>query len=270
MNLPVWTLLALTLAGADTNPLRPKDAARLTTLVAEIRSADYRGERAELNRLAVALDAIRDPRLAAYRAYWQGFAKWRRVLNGFFNETPMPTDLKDDLLAALSSFKSALVARPDWIEAKVGIVGCSGSLIFLAGQDKVERDKILEEYVPVVKDLMANGNENPRALWLIGGMQLQAPPPTGGDPVKAASTMQKGLEAARREALDKAAAPAYEPTWGGAENLMNLAYLYSQGNAQNRALAMAYAEGALVAVPDWHYVRDVLLAQIRALPEPGR
>jgi hypothetical protein len=31
-------------------------------------------------------------------------------------------------------------------------------------------------------------------------------------------------------------------------------------------LALAYAEGALTAVPEWHYVRDILLPQIEALP----
>jgi hypothetical protein len=51
---------------------------------------------------------------------------------------------------------------------------------------------------------------------------------------------------------------------------MNLAYLYSHSALQNRALALAYAEGALVAAPDWHYVRDILMPQIRALGEPGR
>jgi hypothetical protein len=47
---------------------------------------------------------------------------------------------------------------------------------------------------------------------------------------------------------------------------MNLAYLYSHAPKPDRALALAYAEGALTAVPEWHYVRDILLPQIEALP----
>lgn len=140
MTLPVWTLLALTLAGSDGNAGVSKDAARLSTLVVEIRSADYQGARAELSRLASALDAVKDRRLMAYRTYWQGFAHWRRALNGL-NESPVPADLKADLQAAITSFQAALVAQPDWIEAKVGIVGCSGSLLFLAGDDPAERQK---------------------------------------------------------------------------------------------------------------------------------
>ena len=180
----------------------------------------------------------------------------------------MPTDLKEDLLAAISSFKSALARVQTGSKRRSASWAARGALIFLAGQDKVERDKVLAEYIPVMKDLMANGNENPRALWLIGGMQLQAPPPTG-------ATRSRRLRPCRRASRRRAArrssssrAP-YDPTWGGPENLMNLAYLYSQGNVQNRELAMAYAEGALVAAPEWHYVRDVLFPQI-PVPGPGQ
>ena len=266
---PVWPVLAMVLARADASPAMPYEAARLVALVGAIRAADYRGEREELRHLARALDAINDPRLVAYRRYWQGFAQWRRALNGF-NQTPWPADLKDDLEGAVLSFRAALAADPDWIEAKVGIIGCSGSLLFLAGEDPTAKQKILADYLLLFRDVAAKGDENPRALWLIGGAQLGAPPPYGGDAAKAAATMQKGLEAAQREALGRPAVPAYVPTWGGAENLMNLAYLYSHSALQNRALALAYAEGALVAAPDWHYVRDILMPQIRALGEPGR
>jgi len=40
------------------------------------------------------------------------------------------------------------------------------------------------------------------------------------------------------------------------------------GGSWGSTLALAYAEGALTAVPEWHYVRDVLLPQIEALPVP--
>jgi hypothetical protein len=57
------------------------------------------------------------------------------------------------------------------------------------------------------------------------------------------------------------------PRRGGAENLINVAYLYSHSALANRALALTYAEGA-VAAPEWHYVRDVLWPQILELPRP--
>jgi hypothetical protein len=114
---------------------------------------------------------------------------------------------------------------------------------------------------------MENAGDNPRALWIKGGMEFGAPPPTGGDFARAAATLRRGVACAWRERLSNAGAPAWAPSWGGPENLMNLAYMYTHGKTPDRALALAYAQGALTAVPEWHYVRDILLPQIEALPE---
>lgn len=269
MTLPVWTFAVLALVRPGVTPALPDAASRLGAIVGAIRTADYRGDRVELRRLSAALDDVKDPRLSAYRSYWQGFAKWRRALSGF-NETPAPPDLKDDLEGAILSFRSALMDQPDWIEAKIGIVGCFANLLFLSSDDQARQRSILAEYVPMFRELAATGTENPRVLWLIGGSELGAPPPYGGDAAKAADTFRKGVAAARREAHGSALLPAHVPSWGGAENLMNLAYLYSHSALENRALALAYAEGALVAVPHWHYVADVLLPQILDLEDQSR
>lgn len=255
----VFAVGALAPAGAPR-----KTELRLTELVAAVRSADYRGDREALARLAAALGAFDAASLEEYRSYWQGFARWRRALNGF-NETPTPEDLGQDLEKAVVHFRASLESRPDWVEPKLGMVGCWGSLIFLAGADNEKRAAILKEAVPAMRALEEQGRDNPRALWIIGGMRFSAPPPYG-DPVKALATLHRGLEAARREAAAGASAPGWIPAWGGPENLMNLSYMYSHGAAPDRALALAYAEGALAAVPEWHYVRDVLLPQIEALP----
>ena len=235
-------------------------------VVRQIQAADYRGERAELQRLAGILDRGKDPKLAAYRHYWRGFALWRRALNGF-NETPTPPDLEDDLKAGIASFQAALTAKPDWIEARIGIVGCAGPLMFLAKDDAPHREALLKDYIPVVREMNEKSADNPRALWLMGQNQLGAPPPYGGDIAKAAATFHRGIEAALAEARQIGAdEPTWIPRWGGAENLMNLAYLYTHTALTNRDLAIAYAEGALVAAPEWHYVRDVLWPKIQALP----
>jgi len=92
------------------------------------------------------------------------------------------------------------------------------------------------------------------------------PPASGGDGTKAAATLRKGVAGAWKEASAATPAPPWAPTWGGAENLMNLAYLHSHLPTPDRATALAYAEGALTKAPEWHYVRDVQLPQIEALP----
>ena len=261
--------MAATFASARAEEGTGGDAARLGVLVRAVRAADYRGERAELRRLAGELDAVGSPDLAASASYWKGFALWRRTINGF-NETPMPPDLRADLEGAVKSFRGALVRRPDWVEPKIGISGCLMSLLFLAREDAAWRQELVDQFRPLWVETTAQGADNPRMLWLLGGMQFGAPPPWGGDAAKAIATLRKGLEAARREALGSPQGAAVAPDWGAAENLMSLAYVHSRGSAESKAVARAYAEGALAVAPDWHYVRDILLVQIDALPELPR
>jgi hypothetical protein len=271
------TLLAATFLMAATasalGETRPAtDAARLAALAHEIRAADYRGARADLLHLADELATVRDPALGGPAAYWRGFALWRRAINGF-NETPAPPDLRKDLEAAMASFHAALDRQPEWIEPRIGASGCMMSLLFLAGNDSAWRLELLAQFRPMWQETVSRGGDNPRVLWLLGGSQFGAPPPWGGDAVKAVATLRKGLEAARREALTTARSPGYAPTWGAAESLMSLAYVHAHatGALQNRAVARAYAEGALALAPEWHYVRDILLVQIEAVPsQAGR
>lgn len=258
---------AVLMAAGPYGSQEPDGGSQLARIVNEVQSADYRGERADLRRLADALESLKDPKLAGYRHYWRGFALWRRALNGF-NETPMPPDLALDLEAGIASFRAALAEKPGWIEARIGMVGCGSSLLFLAQGDGPRTEAILNEFIPVAQEVREKGADNPRALWLTGGSQLGAPPPYGGDAAKAANTFRRGIEAALAESRGTDAdEPVWVPRWGGAENLMSLAYLYSHSALANRDLAVAYAEGALVAVPEWHYVRDVLWPQIQAMPQ---
>jgi hypothetical protein len=175
------------------------------------------------------------------------------------------------LRAGIASFQAALDLKPGWIEAQIGVWGCAGPLVFLAKDDASRLQAILEEYRPVVfplaREVSAKGSENSRALWLIGQNQLGGVGGTSPEPAKAAATFHRGIEAALAEVRQVGAdEPIWIPHWGGAENLMNLAYLYANSTLTNRDLALAYAEGALVAAPEWHYVRDILRPKILELP----
>jgi hypothetical protein len=266
MALLLWILA---LAPIDMPPAAPCAGERMSSIVREVMLADYRGDRAVLERLDLMLGELDGQGLGEYLEYWQGFARWRRALNGF-NETPTPSDLADDLEKGIAHFRKSLGLRPDWIEPKIGIVGCGASLLYLAGNDEAKKQALRKEFVPMLQAVQKDGAENARALWLIGGMQFGAPPPYGGDIVKATATLTHGLAAAWSESAAKPAASPWVPTWGGAENLMNLAYIWSHAPAPNKSQALAYAQGALTAVPEWHYVKDILLPQIQKLPEASR
>lgn len=232
--------------------------------VARIRHADYAGERAELRRLADSMDEIQHGDLAAFREYWTGFALWRRAINGF-NEIVPADEQRADLDHAVAAFRRALQLQPGWIEPKVGIAGCGANLLYLAREDAARTEALVAEFVPFFRDMAEQGKDNPRALWIVGGGQLAAPPPRGGHPDQAAATYRSALQAARAEALAHPGAQAWIPNWGAPENLMALAYVYTHTSLKNRDVALAYADGALAAAPHWHYVRDILLPQARAL-----
>jgi len=256
---------AIAAVGRVARPAASKMETRLGELAAAVLSSDYRGDRAELARLDEELGRLDAGSLNDHRDYWRGFALWRRAMNGF-NEKPAPADLDADLVKALERFQSALARHPDWDEVKSAMLGAWGNRIYLAGSDAEKRKKLLEEAGTYYKWVMAYEGENPRVLWIKGGMQMIVPSASGGDWTKAAATLRRGVAGAWKEASATVPAPAWAPTWGGAENLMNLAYLHSHLPTPDRATALAYAEGALTKAPEWHYVKDVQLPQIEALP----
>jgi hypothetical protein len=241
----------------------------VAAIAKEVMLADYRGDRAALDRLDVVLGELDGQTLGEYREYWRGFARWRRALNGF-NETPTPADLAEDLEKAIGYFRKSLDLRPNWIEARIGIVGCGASLLYLAGNDEAKKESLRKEFVPMLQGVQRDGAENPRALWLVGGVQFGAPPPYGGDVGKATATLAHGLAASWSESTLRPGASPWVPTWGGPENLMNLAYVWSHAATPDKNQALAYAQGALTAAPEWHYVKDILLPQIQRLPEVSR
>jgi hypothetical protein len=263
MNIAIWGLGLSIAAPPSTAAAAPSSSvreARLAALVARVTSADYRGDRPALAKLDTELGELEGPGLAEYREYWRGFALWRRAINGF-NETPTPDDLAADLEGAVLRFRASLAARHGWIEPRIGMVGCWASLMYLAGNDETRKQAILAEFKAQGQGIKEEGGQNPRALWLIGGSQFWR-----GDQAGALATWNEGVAAAWAEAEARPVPQPWVPTWGGPENLMNLAYFWSHATSKNKDMAMAYAQGAVTAVPEWHYVRDILIPQIRELP----
>jgi hypothetical protein len=98
---------------------------------------------------------------------------------------------------------------------------------------------------------------NPRVDWVRGGMLWNLPPAAGGDRSLAVSLYERGARAAP-------ATDAIAPDWGRPENLMALSWTLVNGQKPDARRAEQYALEALRLVPEWYYVADVLLPQIRA------
>ncbi|HYK43075.1 MAG TPA: hypothetical protein VE007_11850 [Thermoanaerobaculia bacterium] len=263
MNTALHLFLTVSLLAAPSpDPARKA----LTTLVAKIQKADYEGDRNTLASLAPALDPyVSAGPLASRALYWRGFALWRRAMNGF-NENADPKDLERDLTAAAKDFAAAAEKEAGFADARPAAASCVFSLAYLAREDAPRR----QEYVTRGLAWMGEGTkldpDNPRLLWIQGGGEwyVAAGKPEGQ--AKALRTYERALEIARR--LRGSVKHPLDPSWGEPELLMSLAWSHLNGVNRDLEAAESNAKAALAIVPNWHYVRDILLPQIRTAKKP--
>lgn len=251
----VGLLLVLTAPAQETRQA-------VTKIVTQIQRADDEGDRAALRRLHAELTPFIDNRELASRVlYWRGFALWRRALNGF-NDAADRKQIEEDLTQCVTDFREAMARDPAFADAKIGAASClvNGSFLNLKSNPTRARELFVES-TAILNEALAAAPDNPRLLWVQGANQWYATPERGGGQDVALATYQKGLELARRQ-KGRVTDPL-EPTWGEPELLMNLALANLNRTPPDVAAAERYAQSALALVPYWHYVRDVLLPQIR-------
>ncbi|MGC2467297.1 MAG: SRPBCC domain-containing protein [Candidatus Acidiferrum sp.] len=235
---------------------------QVVKIVTQIQRADYEGDRAALKRLYNELAPIpEDKKLASRMLYWRGFALWRRAANGF-NDTSDPKEIGEDLEQAVNEFNDAIARDPGFVDAEAGAASCLNSLIFLNQKDSVRVQELAAKAGPLIKRAEAASPDNPRLLWVLGSIRWYVPPERGGGQDKSLAAQEKGLEAVREHKED--ASDPLEPTWGEPELLMSLAWSNLNRTTPDLKAAEQYAKAALKLVPYWHYVRDILMAQIRA------
>ena len=249
------------LYAAGKNSLEPSRDS-IIRIVTQIQRADYEGDRPALKRLHDELTPIpEDNKLASQVLYWRGFALWRRAINGF-NESPAPTDLEEDLTQAVTDFKDAIARNPAFVEPKIGAVSGLGYLMYLNKKDPTRVQELLQQLSPLLKEATAAAPNNPRLLWVLGPIRWSSPPDRGGGQDKAFESYNRGLEAVRNQKRDTS--DPLEPAWGEPELLMSLAWSNLNRTTPDLNAAEQDTQAALKIVPYWHYVRDILMPQIRA------
>jgi hypothetical protein len=257
----VLSVAATELCAADKNSLGPSRDS-IIRIVTQIQRADYEGDGSALKHLHDELTPVpEDNKLASQVLYWRGFALWRRAINGF-NESPTPTDLEEDLTQAVTDFKDAIARSPAFVEPKIGAVSSLGYLMYLNKKDPTRVQELLQQLSPLLKEATGAAPNNPRLLWVLGPIRWSSPPERGGGQDKAFESYNRGLEAVRNQTRD--ASDPLEPSWGEPELLMSLAWSNLNRSTPDLNSAEQDAQAALKIVPYWHYVRDILLPQIRA------
>lgn len=276
----VWVAYLLAIAAglvlqAAPAPRRsPSARATVAGIVSRIQKADFEDDRPALRRLYEELAPYRDDeKLASRVRYWRGFALWRRALNGF-NDSADKKEQEEDLSGCVSEFDQAAAKDPAFIDARAGAVSCLVGLFSLDPGKPERRQEYVKRYGELQAEAKASGTDNPRVLWLLGGGAWYVPVERGGGQARALEIYGTGLEAARR---GKGPRDPLDPSWGEPELLMNLAWSNLHRATPDLDVAEANARAALALVPNWHYVRDILLPQILeargktrpASPPPG-
>ena len=253
----IWALVIASQAG--TNPPMA-DTHAVEAIVQQIRKADYEDDRASLKRLHAELEPfVSDRTISARVRYWRGFAMWRRALNGF-NDGADHAELGQDLDECVADFRAVLVDEPSSADAKAGAASCLVNHSFLLMKtDATQARTMFEESIVLLNQALAVAPDNPRVLWVHGTNQFYSR--VADEKAAAFRTYERGLALARGQ--NGKAMPPLDPTWGEAELLMNLAFANFKKPRPDLEAATHYAEQALALVPNWHYVRDVLLPAIR-------
>lgn len=234
----------------------------------QIIRADYQGNREALARLAAALVPADGAADGVLIRYWRGFAWWRRAINGF-NETPLPTDLGTDLARATDEFEQAVALRPDFVDGLAGLLSCLQLNAFLARDDQDTLKRLLPVYRQTLERAQRLDGSHPRLLWVIGQGSWYTPPGAPASIVAERQAAAFGMyDQGLREMARRRATRPLEPVWGEAELLMNLAWSRLNAATPDPVSAREYADRALALAPDWHYVKDILLPQIRRALSP--
>ena len=172
--------------------------------------------------------------------------------------------MQNDLQTALDEFDEATRIDPAFVDAKVGALSCVGFLAYSVRHEdppSAKTTELMARTRALWKELETEAPDNPRFLWVEGPIFWNIPPQYGGGQPKAIETYEKGLTLIR--AQKTAAGNSLDPSWGEPELLMSLAWSKLNQTTPEVNAAEQDAESALKLVPYWHYVRDILLPQIR-------
>ena len=236
-------------------PESPHDA--VVRIAAQIRKADFEGDRARLQALFLEMNRYTEGPLASRARYWRGFALWRRGSNGLNDGAPT-TELEEDWKGAIAEFQEALVLDPEFIDAKIGEAACLGGLAPTV--PPAEQPPLLRRQWSMLLEAQKAAPENPRLAWVFGTAKWSVPAKQGGGQDQAIQMYRDGLVFARKQMVSDAA----DPAWGEAELLLSLAVANRNAKTPNLDAANHYAHAALNLAPEWRYVRDVLIPQIEA------
>lgn len=235
-------------------------------IVTRILRADFENDRPALRRLHDELGALPlDATSTAYVRYWQGFALWRKAINAFNESRIDAPEIERDLQGAIRAFEDAKTKDAHMVDADIGASSCWGLLAFLNRSDAARAREFVGPAQRLLDESLAAAPDNPRLLWVLGQRRWIGPPDSPRSEIDARqatsqATYERGLALVQEQGTPE---DSLEPRWGEAELSMSLAWVNLNRRMPDLEAAERHAQSALALAPTWHYVRDILMRQIR-------
>ncbi len=255
-RLSLIVVIALVLAWPVTEAAGPR--ARLLEARDLAYDANYRNDQAGLRSAIAALQPVtKAANESADAHYYLSWTYWALTASQV-QEKDMAGGLESAKLA-LDHARVGLTSRDKDPEFHTAL---ANALIVVGILDRSQFKQVFAELADVRAKALELGPANPRVVIMDAGIIFNTPVEAGGNPERGIARWQEALKLFEAEANTKAVDPL-APRWGHALAYGWMATLYLRLTPPQKDKAREAAETALAMRPDFWWVRDQVLPQLR-------
>ena len=260
MRTPHLIVAALLTASVAAAPAAWAQPARATLIEARnlAYDANFRNDQAGLRAAITALQALpSDGPEGAYTNYYLWWTNWTLVAaQAQANET---AGAVESAHRALRYARLAAASRPDDPEFQSAL---ANALIAVAVVDRPQFAAMANELAGVRQRALEIGARNPRVVLMDAGMIFNNPPERGGSQERGLARWQEALDLFEAESKATTVDPI-APRWGHALAQGWMATLFLRMTPPQKENARRAADAALKMRPDFWWVREQVLPQLK-------
>jgi len=172
-----------------------------------------------------------------------------------------PKEIEHDLQSAAAEFQQAEALDHTFADADVARASCLSNLLYLHRADAVRVQEFAAQARQALKEAETKAPDNARLTWVQGPNLWYRAGDNEELQKKTIESYERGLQVIRSQKANTS--DPLQPSWGEPELLMNLAWSNLHRKTPDLDASQRYAQSALDLVPNWHYVRDILMPQIQ-------
>ena len=220
--------------------------------------ANYRNDQAGLESAIATLQTLVDAAgVSAYAHYYLSWAYWALAASQV-QEKDTPGALASGK-QAVAHARSGLALRGDDPEFHTALVN---GLVVVGFLDGTQFKTVLPELTAARVKAIELGPRNPRVLMMDAGAIFNSPPEAGGSRERGLARWEEALRLFDAES-NAAAADPIAPSWGHALAYGWVSGLYLRMTPPQTENARRAADTALRMRPDFWWVREQILPQLR-------